>query len=138
MKKLLIGAMAGVVAAGSLAAVATTAEAQPYRYRDHRNNNNDAAAAAIVGGVVGLALGAAIAGSNNKDRRYYNNGYYNNGYYAPRYYGRSAYDRGYYQRPYYGRPAYAYGYGPRMCTTRDRVYDPYIGRRVTVQRNYPC
>ena len=132
MKKLLIGAMAGVVAAGSLAAVATTAEAQPYRYH---LDNNDAAAAAVVGGVVGLALGAAIAGSNNNRR------YYDNGYYAPRYYGPSAYDRGYYGRPYYGRPAYAYGYGPprpRVCVTRDRVYDPYIGRRVTVQRSYPC
>jgi hypothetical protein len=134
MRKLLISAMAGVVAAGSLAAVATTAEAQPYRYRHHRNNNNDAAAAAVVGGVVGLALGAAIAGSN-RDRRYYDNGYY-----APRPPQRGYYNRGYYNnRAYYGPPAYAYGYGgPRMCTTRDRVYDPYIGRRVTVQRNYPC
>ncbi|HEY9234793.1 MULTISPECIES: hypothetical protein [Phenylobacterium] len=143
MKKLLISAMAGVVAAGSLAAVATSAEAQPYRYRHHRDNN-DAAAAAVVGGVLGLALGAAIAGSN-KDRRYYDNGYYNNGYYNGYYnngyYGRSGYDRGYYGRSYYGRPAYAYGYSygpPRMCVTRDRVYDPYIGRRVTVQRSYPC
>ena len=88
MKKLLIGAMAAVVTAGSFASVATTAEAQPYRYRHHRDNDNDTAAAAIVGGVVGLALGAAIAGSNN-DRRYYDRRYYDRGYYAPRYYGRS-------------------------------------------------
>lgn len=135
MKKFVTGAMAAVTLAGSLAA--TSAQAQPYRY--HRDNNNDAAAAAIVGGVVGLALGAAIAG-NNKDRgRYYDNGYYDN-----RYYGRSYYNQGYYNRGYaqpYSRPyasGYGYGYAPRVCTSRERVYDPYIGRRVTVQRRYAC
>lgn len=134
MKKFLTGAMAAVTLAGSLAA--TSAQAEPYRYR--RDNDNDAAAAAIVGGVVGLALGAAIAGNNNKDRgRYYDNGYYDNRYYGRSYYNQGYYDRGYDRR--YARPyAYGYGYAPRVCTSRERVYDPYIGRRVTVQRRYAC
>lgn len=43
--------------------------------------------------------------------------------------------------PAYGAaPAYAYGadvYG-RTCVRRERVWDPYLQRRVTVQRAYPC
>jgi len=45
-----------------------------YEWRDGRyyrhDNDNDAAGAAIVGGILGFALGAAIAGSQN-DRSYY-------------------------------------------------------------------
>jgi hypothetical protein len=134
MKKFLTGAMAAVTLAGSLAA--TSAQAEPYRYR--RDNDNDTAAAAIVGGVVGLALGAAIAGSNKDRGRYYDNGYYDNRYYGRSYYNQGYYDRGYYDRRYARPYAYGYGYAPRVCTSRERVYDPYIGRRVTVQRRYAC
>jgi hypothetical protein len=75
--------------------------------------------------VAGLALGAALSdgGSRRTSRGGY---YYDNGYrYDPRYDG---YSRGY----YYDRPHY------RTCVTRDRVYDPYIGRRVVIERSYPC
>ena len=139
MKKLLTATLAAVTAAGAIAASAGSAQAEPYRYHRGHDNNNDAAAAAIVGGVLGLALGAAIAGSNNKNRGYYDNGYYINGYYnnGGYYGGRSRdYGAGYYGGGY-ARP-YAYGYAPRTCVSRDRVYDPYIGRRVTIERRYAC
>ncbi|CAN7477158.1 hypothetical protein LJR164_003206 [Phenylobacterium sp. LjRoot164] len=136
MKKLLTATLAAVTAAGAIAASAGSAQAEPYRY--HRgHDNNDAAAAAIVGGVLGLALGAAIVGSNNKNRGYYDNSYYSNGYYNNGgYYGDSSryYDNGYYGGGY-ARP---YAYAPRTCVSRDRVYDPYIGRRVTIERRYAC
>lgn len=140
MRKLLIATLAAVTAAG---AIASTAQAEPYRYYGgrHHNNNSDAAAAAIVGGVLGLALGAAIAGSNNDrryDNRYYDNGYYGGGYYNNGYYNNGYYGRGGYADSYgYARP-YSYGYGARTCTSRDRVYDPYIGRSVMIERRYAC
>ena len=96
--------------------------------------------------MLGLALGAAIAGSSKNrgyDNGYYGDGYYNNGYYnGGSYYrgGSRDYGDGYYGRGYsYARPyAYGYGYAPRTCVSRDRVYDPYIGRRVTIERRYAC
>ncbi len=77
-------------------------------YRD-RHGDGDDAAIAIGAGVVGLALGAALA-SNGRDRDYY----YDDGYYysGDRYYPR----RGYYARPYpryYAHPAYGYPRGYR-------------------------
>jgi len=139
MKKLLTATLAAVTAAGAIAASAGSAQAEPYRYHRGHDNNNDAAAAAIVGGVLGLALGAAIAGSNNKNRGHYDHGYYRNG---DTNHGRHcrarprAHRAGYYGGGY-ARP-YAYGYAPRTCVSRDRVYDPYIGRRVTIERRYAC
>jgi len=105
------------------------AEAQVARYRGH-----DDTGVALVAGLAGLAVGAAIASSN--DRGYRDDGYYyddydgypQSGYYAtPGYYGysynaypyaypRSGY-RGYYQghaqRGYYqGHGGYGYqGHG---------------------------
>ena len=38
----------------------------------------------------------------------------------------------------YSGDYYAYAAPPRVCITRERVYDPYIGRRVTIQREYRC
>ena len=58
-----------------------------------------------------------------------------------RYYGRyyDSYPRGYSYNPRYDRYYGGYGYGGyRLCTTRDRVWDPYINRRVTIERRYPC
>jgi hypothetical protein len=136
MKKLLTATIAAVIAAGAIGSSAGSAQAEPYRYHRDRDNNNDAAAAAIVGGVLGLALGAAIAGSNSKNRGYSSNSYYGDGYYNNGYYrgGSSYYDNGYYG----GRYAQPYAYAPRTCVNRERVYDPYIGRRVTIERRYAC
>lgn len=151
MRKLLTATIAAVMAAGAIASTAGPAQAERYRYYGDRNhnNNNDAAAAAIIGGVLGLALGAAIAGSNNDRRGYYDNRYYGDGYYGGRsyyggrgYYDNRSYNDGYYGRGYsddygYARP-YSYGYGARTCTNRERVYDPYTGRRVVIERRYAC
>ena len=58
-------------------------------------------------------------------------GYYGSdlGYrYGPGYYGAApAYE--------YGADASAYG---RTCVRRERVWDRYTGRRMTVRRAYPC
>jgi len=136
MRKIITSAMAAVVAAGAVLATAGPANAEHRRYRHHRGGGDDEVAAAILGGVAGLALGAALSSGSRRDR----GGYYSNGYsYDPRYerysggyyrdYDRYAYD-GYYDRPY--RPRY------RTCITRERVYDPYIGRHVTIERRYAC
>lgn len=124
---------AGLLAGATLAVASTPAEAQ-YRYRHHRG---DDAALAIGAGVLGLAVGAAVA-SGSRNRGYYGDGYY--------------YDRGYYGRPYayngyyggyYGRP-YGYGYGydyyrapPRRCWT-ERQWDEWRGgwRRMRVCNRY--
>lgn len=125
MRKVLTTALAAVTAAGAV--LATAAPAQADRYRHHRHNNDgDEVAAAILGGVAGLALGAAL--SSKGDRR--DRGYYSGYSYDPRY---DSYRGGYY-RDSYRAPRYAY----RTCITRDRVYDPYIGRRVTIERRYAC
>ena len=79
---------------------ASPAMADDWRYR-HRGGG-DTTGAAIAGGVVGLALGAAIASSANDHRRYDRDDYYyDRGY--PRYRAYYYYDR--YPRPYY-RPYY--------------------------------
>ena len=122
MRKALTAAMAAITLGGAVVATAAPAEAQHYRgggyyhgggyYRGHNNNG-----AAVAAGVVGLALGAAIASNHH----------------------------GYYDRGYYGPPAYAYGYGPgyyapyyQTCVTTRWVWDPYIGRRVPVESRYAC
>ena len=114
MRKTLIAGVAAVTAAiGMLSAGG--ASARDYgrygyyggdRYYSHRHRDRDGDA--LAAGIVGLALGAAIA-SGNDGRRY---SYYDRGYYEPRGY---YVDRGYYGRPY------------RSCRTV-RVYDPYYGR----------
>lgn len=63
-------ALAAVLAVGSITA-ATSAEARDRSWRDRDND----AALAIGAGVIGLALGAAIA-SDRHDRYYYNDRYY--------------------------------------------------------------
>lgn len=94
--------------ATALAATALTS-ATPAMARDH-HRGGDKTGTAIAVGVVGLALGAIIASSANRnDRyrdRYYRDGRYydrDGGYYGDRYYGdrydrRGSYDRGYYDR----------------------------------------
>jgi hypothetical protein len=119
MRKALTAAMAAITLGGAVCATAAPAEAQHYRggyyggYRHHRDNGG----AAVAAGVLGLALGAAIASDHGYGHSYYNRGY-----------------------GYYGGPAY-YDYGPgyyRTCVTTRWVWDPYIGRRVPVRESYAC
>ncbi|ODT88510.1 hypothetical protein [Phenylobacterium sp. SCN 70-31] len=124
MRKVMTSALAAVVAAGAVLATAGPANADRRYHHRHHDRGNDEVAAAIIGGVAGLALGAALAGNGRRDRGYDYNGYA----YDPRY---DRYSGGYY-RGYDRAPRY------RTCVVRDRVYDPYIGRRVTVERRYAC
>ncbi|WP_137864342.1 MULTISPECIES: hypothetical protein [unclassified Sphingomonas] len=110
VKKAVLGTVLGATV---LVAVAPAAEAQRYRrYRGH-----DDTGTAIVAGIAGLAVGAAIASSNNNRRYDYDRHYYrDHGYYPT---------DGYYYRDYYR--SYR-GY----CEVR-RVWDPYLDRPVHVR-----
>lgn len=88
-----------VAAAVAGLAIAAPAQARDGYYRHHRGG--DDAAIAIGAGVVGLALGAALA-SGSRDRDYY---YYDDSYYYPRGYYYNSYPRyrqynNYYYRSY--------------------------------------
>ena len=100
------GLVAAVLAAGSLA-LATPAQA-----------HGDDAAVAIGAGVVGLAIGAAIASDNNRSDVYVR---YNSGGYYPRPYG-----------GYYDPQAYPV-YRPYPVYRSYPVYRPY-----PVYRSYPA
>jgi hypothetical protein len=114
MRKVLASTLAGLTAAGALAVTAAPAEARPHHYRHHHHGGGgDAAAAAVVAGIAGLAIGSALS-SGDHNRSYYRDSYYGPGYYEP------------------------YRYRYRTCISRERVWDPYIGRHVTVERRYAC
>ncbi len=128
MRKVLTAALAAITLGGAVCATAAPAEARDhdgyYGGRYYGGHHHNDAGVAVAAGVVGLALGAALA--SDHDRGYYNRGYYGGGYY----------DGGYYDRGYY--PGY-YGYGGyRTCETTRWVWDPYIGRRVPVVSRYAC
>jgi hypothetical protein len=119
MRKALTAAMAEITLGGAVCATAAPAEARPHGgdygghgyYGGYRHHGDGGAA--IAAGVVGLALGAALASDH---------GYHHRGY------------------GYYGAPAY-YDYGPsyyRTCETTRWVWDPYIGRRVPIREAYAC
>ncbi len=112
LRKAVLGAALGASALG----LSAPASAEHYGYGWRHHDGGDDAGIAIGAGVIGLALGAAIA-SNNNDR-YRDRGYY---------YDRDRYDDGhYYYRPpvrYYYRP-YDRGYSYRHCWT-ERVWDDY-------------
>lgn len=76
------------------------------RDRWHDRRGGDDAAVAIGAGIVGLALGAAIASSGRDRDDYY---YYDEGHYYPRAYHARPYPR-YYAHPAYVYPHPAYGY----------------------------
>ncbi|MGZ3233177.1 MAG: hypothetical protein ACXU7O_00585 [Croceibacterium sp.] len=108
-KKLILGT---ALAATSLT-MAAPASAQDYR----RHRGGDDATAAVVGGVIGLALGAALVSSSHHSHAHYRNGtwyegyYYRNGGFYDRQgqlrYNRDTWDRrGYDQRGYDQRGAY--------------------------------
>ncbi len=118
----------GILAA-TLAASAFVSAA-PAQARDHyRRGGNDDAAIAIGAGVVGLALGAAIASDRND--RYYDDGYYRPRYRTQHYYNNypayPVYRRNYYN--YRAYPAYR-GYNYRHHDNRGwRDHRGYRGRR---------
>ncbi|HEX2816041.1 MAG TPA: hypothetical protein VHN39_06590 [Phenylobacterium sp.] len=115
MRKALTAAMAALTLGGAVCATATTADARSFHDGGHfRGGRGGRGGDAIAAGVVGLALGAAIASNHS---HYYGGGY-----------------------GYYGGPAYAYGYGPgyATCVTTRWVWDPYYGRRVPVREAYAC
>jgi uncharacterized membrane protein len=137
MRKFITSALAAVTAAGAVAATAVPAEARDYyrhgggHYYGHRHNGSNDAAVAAVAGIAGLAIGAAIAG-NGSGRGYssgrsgYSSGYSTGYSYDPRY---DSYYGDYYEAPRYRE---------RICISRERVWDPYIGRHVNIERRYPC
>jgi len=123
MRKSLTTAMAALTFGAAVAATAAPADARDYDgYRGHRyyghHHDNDTGTA-VAAGVVGLALGAALASSNH------NSGYYDRGYY-----GRSSY----YDDGYYARDRYVY----RTCESSRWVWDPYIRERVLIRSHYAC
>jgi hypothetical protein len=90
-----IAHLAAGLAAVSMVATAGVASADPRgRYDRHHHRDNNKAETAIVAGVLGLAIGAAIAGGTRDNDRYERSdrGYgYGYGYAPPpppRYYGR--------------------------------------------------
>ena len=80
--------MATLATALAASALASTSPAMARDY--HRHRGNDTAAIAVGAGILGLAIGAIAASSNNRSRvyddRYYNGGsyYYRDGYYYDR------------------------------------------------------
>lgn len=133
-KKIILGS---ALAASSLA-IAAPASAQDYnRYRHH---NGDGATAAVVGGVIGLALGVAVASSSNRGYDSYRNGtwyegyqYRNGGFYDRQGYRR--YDRETWQHRHYRsdrRDGYRSGYDQRdgygYQGQYDNGYGGYDGR----------
>jgi hypothetical protein len=117
-----------LVLGASVLAVAAPADAQHYRGRYHyRHHGGSRTGLALGAGVLGLAVGAAIASDNGyRNDRSYDRGYYGGGYdrggYGGGYYDRGYYDQGY-AEPYYRAP---------HCYMRPS-YDPYYGRRVMVR-----
>jgi hypothetical protein len=100
-KKLALGAALGA----TVLAASSPAEARDHYYRGRGGND---AAIAIGAGVLGLAVGAAIA--DRGDDRYYDRGYYPSRRYV------TVRDRPGYYYYYEGRPNRYY---------RDRYYDRY-------------
>lgn len=118
MNKILTGAVTALTLAGSVVAAAPASARGWYGYRHH----DDDAGYAIAGGLVGLALGAALSSHHN---------YYGGGYgYAPYGYGYG-----------YGYAPYGYGYyqpGYAVCIARRPVWDPYYGGYVVRRYRYAC
>ncbi len=145
MRKFWTTSLAALTVVSGLSFAATPALADGYTYgRDYRRDrhrDSDKTAIAAVAAIAGLAIGAAIASKNSgvrSNRGYdYSDGRYGNGYdydarddsYSGSYGGYGSYGDRNYDRPY-GQA--------RTCITRDKTYDPYTGRRVTVERRYAC
>ena len=115
-KKLTTAAVAGAVAL----TVAAPAEANDRYYR-HRGGGDDAAIA-IGAGVIGLALGAALASGSRNDRYYDDDSYY---YPRQRYYQSYPQQYYYYYPQQYYRQDYYYSYprGYGNYRRRGNYYD---------------
>jgi hypothetical protein len=121
MRKTLTAAMAALTLGGAISTAAAPAEARDWGhhggygghyYGGGRYYGRGNGGAAIAAGVVGLALGAALADSGPR--------YYSGGYYAP------------------PPPPYGYGYGYRTCESTRWVWDPYYRHQVPVTTRYAC
>jgi hypothetical protein len=122
MNKFLTKAVIGGTLAATTLTAAMPADAQRYGGRGYRGYRHDGTGTAIVAGVAGLAIGAAIASSSNRDR-YYDNRYYNDNYNN---YPRYRYNGYNYYNDY-----------PRYQSCRmERRWDPYYGRPVRVRVCY--
>jgi hypothetical protein len=120
MNKMVTGAMTALTLAGTALSAAPASARDWGGYRHH----NDDVGYAVAGGLVGLALGAALSSHHD-----YYGGYGGYGY-APYGYGYGGayrpYGYGYYQ------PGYA------TCVARRPMWDPYYGRYVTRPVRYAC
>ncbi|MDB5680112.1 hypothetical protein [Sphingomonas bacterium] len=123
MTSFLTKSVIGATLAATALTAALPAEAQRYR-RGYRHD--DGAGTAIIAGVAGLAIGAAIASSNNRDRYYRDDRYYNDSYRYDNYNNYPRYNN-YYNNDY--RRDY------RQCRI-ERRYDPYYGRTTRVRVCY--
>ena len=130
MIKLINTGLAALIAAGSIAATASPAAAH-----DNWGHHDNDAGALIAGGIVGLAVGAALSSHNNGyGGGYYHGGYANGGGYYGNGYGGGYYGNGY-GGGYYGN---GYGYRSRICVQRTRVWDPYEEEDVVREIRYRC
>jgi hypothetical protein len=108
MRKFLALSLAAVTALG---AVAYSTQAAAYHDTYYGHDDDDNTETAIIAGVIGLAIGAALGSSYNKNR-YGSYGSYGGSYGG---YGSSPYGYGYGSSPYggsyggYGTSPYGYG-----------------------------
>jgi len=124
LKKIGLGA---VLAATTLSAVPADAQRWYGGYRHHRGG--DEAGAALIGGIAGLAIGAAIASGNDRDRVIY----YRERGYRPDYDDYYYRHHGYYPRDgYYAWNYQRHGYYDRRCWIENR-YDRYYGRTLRIR-----
>ena len=129
-------AMAVALGASALTASAPASAQYYHGYRHERYDNG--AGVAIGAGILGLALGAAIASGSDQHRTYrsYDNGYYNDGYSTNGYYN-NGYSYDYRTVPQYNDDGYERQYRRHRAYQHcfaEQTYDRYSESWVTVQR----
>lgn len=127
--------LATALAASALAGSSPAMARGYYGGWGHRHHGGDDAAIAVGAGIVGLALGAIIASSNDNHRRVRDGGYYDDRYYNDTYRrdGWRYRDGYYYDRDgrRYDRDDWRRDYGDRYYRS-DRYgndYNDYYSRR---------